>query len=231
MTLYESFIGDYVFAPIVNPVLYKGEPVGILLDGGHGIRQYTKGKCNCDGTIFEGEWSREEVARMIPDLRAIGFDARCLVPEDEDIDIHVRARRANTIMKNEPNIAWFYLSIHLNAAPGGEYKWIPDASGYIAYAALNASEFSCLWAKTQVAVAREWGLGGNRSIPAEGFKRENWVVVHETKMPAILTESLFMTNPEEARFLTSEKGKQTIENLHTVVLCKMFGVPHAVKIG
>jgi len=232
MTLYESFIGDYVFAPIPSPVLYKGKPVGILLDNGHGTREYLpNSKRNCDGSIFEGEWSREMVARMIPGLRANGFDARCLVPEDKDINIHTRAKRANTIMKNEPDIAWFYLAVHLNAEHGGERAWKPDSSGYIAYAAEKASDFSCLWAKTQVAMAREWGLGGNRSIPAEGFKRANFVVIHETKMPAILTESLFMTNPTEAKFLTSEKGKQTIDNLHAAVLCKMFGVPYAVKIG
>lgn len=227
MTLYEKFLGDYKVEPIKNPVVYKGKPVGLLLDDSHGTRQYTDGKHNCDGSIYEGEWSREMVARMLPTFRAIGFDARCLVPEDKDISIYTRADRANDIMKKEKDKAWFYLSVHLNAESGGEYAWKPGSSGYVAYASEDASQFSCQWAKTMVSKAREWGLGGNRSIPPEGFKRANFVVIHNTKMPAILTESLFMTNPIEAQFLVSEDGKQTIENLHLEVLCDLFGVPYA----
>ena len=227
MTLFESFLNGYVPERITSPVYFLSRPVGLLLVPGHGDRDHTKGKHNADGSIYEGEWARKQVALMLPGLRALGFDARCLVPEDEDIHIKVRAARANAIMKAEPDKYWIYLAVHLNAVHGGERTWDDTASGFIAYATSNASVFSCNWAKQLVAKARSWGLGGNRSIPDEGFKRRDWTEIYCSKMPAILVEHAFMTNRKEAAWLNSDKGRRTLEGLHTAVLCEIFGIPYA----
>ena len=229
MTLYEKYLNGYKFAPIENPVYYNGKQVVLLVVPGHGIRLYTPGKRSPDGSLIEGEWAREMTARMIPDLRALGFDARCLVPEDEDIHISVRAQRANRLMAEERDKAFFYLAMHINAAPGGDYHWVPGATGFTCWAARDASAFSCNWAKECVNTAREMGLLGNRYTPEEGFHRENWTEVHDTLMPAILAENLFMTDPNETKFLLSEEGKEKIETLHYIALCKVFGIPYVVK--
>lgn len=225
MTFYEQCLGGYVPQGITLPVMYGGKPVGLLLDGGHGLEQYTPGKRSPDGTLIEGRWNREMVARLLPDLRAIGFDARCLVPEDEDIKLADRVARANAIMAREPDKAWFYLSVHINAASGP--GWEPRASGFCAYAGTNASEVSRNFARAMVAAAHRFGLKGNRSVPKEGYWTAGFYVIRCTKMPAILTESLFMTNPKECEFLKSEKGKETLSFVHVEALCDFFRVPYA----
>lgn len=230
MTLYEKYLGDYRFEPIVNPIMYKGAPVGLLFDPGHGIRQYTAGKRSPDGTLIEGEWNREMVARLIPDLRVLGFDARCIVPEDKDISRPERVARANKIMRQERDKYWFYISIHVNAANDKDCDkdgWCKTASGFVAYAAPVSSADSKRMAKVMVEMSHQFGLKGNRSIPKEGYWTRGWEVIRDTAMPAILTESLFMTNPKEVEFLKSEKGKDTIASMHIAGLCEFFGVPYA----
>lgn len=242
MTFYERCLGGYVPQDITLPVIYDGKPVGLLLDGGHGLRDFTSGKCAPDGSLYEGEWNREMVARLLPDCRAIGFDARCLVPEDEDTHISTRAARANKIMADEPDKAWFYLAVHINAAPKescDKNGWCKKASGVCAYAPKNgtyklgsALDDSRSMAKTFVDLGRgDFDLAGNRSLPKVGYWEANYTVIYKTKMPAILTESLFMTNPDEVEFLLSEKGKETISSWHIAALCKYFGVPYAHVIG
>lgn len=230
MTLYEKLLSGYVFQPITNPVYYKGKPVGILCDPGHGLEMYTTGKRSPDGRIIEGRYNREMVARIIPTFRAMGIDARCIVPEDEDIKLEDRTARANKIMRQEPDKYWFYFSFHLNAAPKeacDKYGWCRTASGTSAYAAPISSDDSKRMARIMVATAAKFGLKGNRSIPSAGYWSKGWYVIRETKMPAILTETLFMTNPAEVDFLLSEKGKQTIESMYLVCICDFFSIPYA----
>jgi len=233
-----SFLEGYIFEDIKNPVMRNGKPVGLLFDGGHGLRQFTKGKCSPEGLVYEGEWNREMVARLIPDARAIGFDARVLVPEDEDINIGTRAARANKIKSEEPDKLWYYISIHLNAANEKDcdkYGWCKPATGIVAYTcqtpkyktAKDMEEGRAL-AKTFVTLGRgDFELAGNRSLPKVGYWQADFTVLYKSKMPAILTENLFMTNRDEVAFLTSEKGKETIASLHIAALCKHFGIPYA----
>ena len=96
------------------------------------------GKHAPDKSLYEGDWNREIVARLVPELRAIGFDARVLVVEDQDIGISDRAERANRIQAAEPGIYWIYLSIHINASPRkncDKNGWDDKASGFSPIAA------------------------------------------------------------------------------------------------
>lgn len=49
---------------------------------------------------------------------------------------------------------------------------------------------------------------------------ENYYILRHTLCPAVLTESLFMDNPEGCRFLLSEAGRQAIVNLHIEGICE-----------
>lgn len=230
MSYLTDLLKGYVFEKIKNPVYKDGKPVGILCDGGHGLEQYTPGKRSPDGSLIEGRWNREMVALLIPELRSIGFDTRPIVTEDEDISLEQRVLRANKIMKAEPDKYWFYLSIHINAAPKeacDKKGWCSTASGFSAYAAPVSSAESKRMAKIVVDTAGRLGLRGNRSIPKEGYWSKGWYVIRNTKMPAILTESLFMTNPKECEFLKSKKGKELLSTVHVEALCDFFGVPYA----
>ncbi len=53
---------------------------------------------------------------------------------------------------------------------------------------------------------------------ARGIKRQPLKVLYATDMPSVLTEIGFMSNPEELKYMTSEKGQSEIaENLYNAV--------------
>ena len=86
----------------------------ILIDNGHGAE--TPGKRSPDGSLREYAWARE-VARMACDLlQAEGYNARLLVPEDRDVSLAERCRRANKYDKRDTIL----ISIHNNVAAPGE---------------------------------------------------------------------------------------------------------------
>ena len=216
---------------------YLPEDVIVGLDNGHGTRGYTKGKCSPDKTYYEGEWSRIMTPRIADGLRDIGFEPRIIVPENKDILLSERCARANKIMYDNPKKLMIFISLHTNAVGdkdpvamknGG---WNDIATGMVVYVARKCSKMSEVLAKNLHDVAVEMGLKGNRSIPKEGFWRENWSVVHNTLMPAVLTESAFHTNHHDVEYLLSEKGQEDITNMHLIGICKTFGIPYVIKVG
>jgi N-acetylmuramoyl-L-alanine amidase len=45
-----------------------------------------------------------------------------------------------------------------------------------------------------------------RSLPARGLKAEEWFVVRNVRMPSVLVELGFVTNPADAEILSSEES-------------------------
>lgn len=230
MSYLTDLLKGYVFEKIKNPVYKDGKPVGILCDCGHGLEQYTPGKRSPDGSLIEGRWNREMVALLVPVLRSIGFDARTIVTEDEDIPLNQRVYRANQVMAREKDKRWYYLSVHINAAPKescDSQGWCDKASGFCSYVSLDASVESCTLAKKMVEAAHRLGLKGTRSVPRDGYWKAGYYVLRNTYMPAILNENLFMTNRKECEFLKSPKGKELLSTVCVEALCDYFGVPYA----
>ena len=113
----------------------------ILIDNGHGID--TPGKRSPDGSLREYKWARE-VARMVCDiLLAMGHDARLLVPEETDVPLAERCRRANRHDKRSSIL----VSIHNNAAGKGD-RWM-KARGWRIYTTKGITEADrlaeCIW--------------------------------------------------------------------------------------
>ncbi len=69
----------------------------ILIDNGHGNN--TSGKCSPDNRLREYAWAREIAVRLVDKLKALGYDARRLTPEEYDVSITKRVLRANAICK------------------------------------------------------------------------------------------------------------------------------------
>ena len=94
----------------------------VILDNGHG--KETAGKRSpvwADGSqLFEYEFNRDIVRRIAEKLEAENIPYRILVPEENDIGLSERARRANAIAKENGGKA-YVLSIHANA--GGGTGW------------------------------------------------------------------------------------------------------------
>lgn len=57
-------------------------------------------------------------------------------------------------------------------------------------------------------------------IADRGMKQKNFVVLSKTRMPALLTETLFLSNPQEAKLLKSDDFLNAVAKAHAVGLAK-----------
>lgn len=62
------------------------------------------------------------------------------------------------------------------------------------------------------------------NITDRGMKQKDFAVVRETSMSALLTETLFISNPNEAKLLKSESFLNKVAEAHSVGLAKTAGL-------
>lgn len=183
----------------------------ILIDNGHGAE--TPGKCSPDGRLREYAWTREIARRVCDKLKALGYDARLLVPELNDVALRERVKRVNSICGDAGSDNVLLVSIHVNAAGTGQWH---NASGWTAWVAPNASQRSCKLATLLNVEAVKLNLKGNRS--REPFFTGNFAILRDTKCPAVLTENMFQDNLHDVAYLLSDRGKSEITDLHVSAL-------------
>lgn len=180
----------------------------VIFDNGHGSN--TPGKCSPDKKLLEYKWTREIVQGIKQELDKLNIQSVILVPEEYDVSLSERVKRANAIYKNNKNA--FLISVHINAA-GGDGKW-HSATGFSPWVAKVSSSKSKRLAQILYKYAEKYNLKGNRCVPKEKYWTANFTIISKTNCPAVLTENLFQDNKEECDFLLSEKGKKTIIDLH-----------------
>lgn len=181
----------------------------VMLDNGHGAN--TKGKCSPDKRLLEYRWAREMVDLIIEQLSKLGIKAIKLVPEDIDVSLRERVKRANQIYKDSNKRA-ILISVHCNAA-GADGKW-HNASGWSVFIAQNASSNSKRLAQSLYKEAKKQGLQGNRSVPKEEYWVQSLAICRDTNCPAILTENMFQDNKGDVAILLSDEGKKKIADVH-----------------
>lgn len=194
----------------------------ILIDNGHGVE--TPGKRSPDGRFREYEYNRE-IARAIVELLVLrGYDAELLVPEDEDISLEERVRRANNLSCRIGQAIQevIVVSIHVNAAGKGD-KWY-NATGWCAYTyyghTLSDELASCLYD------AAKRYLPGHRirtdyAVGDPDFEAP-FYLLKNTYAAAVITENGFMDCEKSLRFLESKKGKEAIVALHVEGITEFF---------
>lgn len=133
----------------------------VLIDNGHGCD--TPGKRSPDGRLREYAYTREIAARLADTLRLAGIETECIVPEEYDVPLDERARRANRIY-DECNRDAILVSIHCNAAGDGS-RWM-SARGWSVYVDNYASFNSCNLAST---MSKEPTRKELRSAPHRGI--------------------------------------------------------------
>lgn len=180
----------------------------VIIDNGHGAE--TPGKCSPDGRLREWQWTRLTGRRLAAALAEKGIESRILVPEDRDVPLHERCRRANSIAAENPGTV--LISLHSNASTAGG-AW-GTASGWSAFIANNASTASEALASALFRRAAEAGILGNRSTPPCGFNRASLAICRDTRCPAVLTENMFHDNRTDVGFMLSEEGIATIVRVH-----------------
>lgn len=185
----------------------------ILIDNGHGAE--TPGKCSPDGRLREYAWTREIARRVCDKLKALGYDARLLVPELNDVSLRERVRRVNSVCAGAGSDNILLVSIHVNAAGTGQWH---NASGWTAWIAPNASQRSRKLAMLLNAEAVNLNLKGNRS--REPFFTGNFAILRDTKCPAVLTENMFQDNLHDVAYLLSDRGQSEITDLHITAITK-----------
>lgn len=183
--------------------------VVVILDNGHGVN--TPGKCSPDKTLLEYKWAREIVDRLMVEFAKRGIKTIKLVPEDKDISLRERVRRANQHYKDNNKQA-ILISVHCNAA-GNDSKW-HTANGWSVFVAQNASSNSKRLARNIYEEAEKKGLKGNRSVPKEKYWVQSLAMCRDTNCPAVLTENMFQDNKEDVALLLSEEGKKKIIEAH-----------------
>ena len=190
----------------------------VLLDNGHG--KETAGKRSpvwSDGSqLFEWEFNRDIVRRITEKLEADGIPYRVLVPEETDISLTERARRANEIAK-ENNGKAYVLSIHANAGGG---------TGWEVYTSPGQTPSDAIATVFFEEAGREFVSDGwrMRSDYTDGDpdKEANFAILTKTTCPAILTENFFMDTEKDCRFIMSEDGRERIANMHVAAIKRVL---------
>lgn len=190
----------------------------LILDNGHGDPPITGGKCSPDKSILEYYWARDMVKRIADKAKAAGITPVILVPEITDIPLNTRTRRANELCRKYGTKNCILISVHINAA-GGDGKW-HNARGFCGFVSPNASTNSKTLARLLWEHADKAGLRGNRAVPPGKYWVKSLAMCRDTNCPAVLTENLFMDNRDDAGYLKSEAGKETIANLHVAAVEK-----------
>lgn len=177
----------------------------VLIDNGHG--QETKGKRSPDGRLLEYAYTREIAKRIEQALQERGIQCVRITPEDSDISLGERCRRANKYGADNAIL----VSIHCNAAGNG--SWM-SARGWEAWTSVGKTKADAL-ATCLYNEAEKVGFKIRKDMSdGDPDKEGHLYILKHTVCPAVLTENLFQDNKEDVDYLLSEVGKQTIVNLH-----------------
>ena len=180
----------------------------ILIDNGHG--KETPGKRSPDESLLEYKWCRETAKSIVNNLKARGYNASLLVPEESDIPLTTRVNRANTFSKLEKTIL---ISIHVNAAGNGEWM---NAKGWSAYTSKGQTPSDILADYLYKSIEQAFPDRKIRKDYSDGDSdiESSFYILRKTVCPAVLTENFFMDNKEECAFLLKESTKQKVVMAH-----------------
>lgn len=181
----------------------------VLIDNGHG--RETRGKCSPDQRLREWKYTREIAKEVVVRLSQHEVNAQLLTPEDGDIAITERCRRANNIYRHFGKDI-LLVSIHCNAK-GADGQW-HEARGWQACVSLNASARSKQLASHIFDAAQAQGLKMRSPRPNQKWWQQDIGICRDSLCPAVLTENLFQDNVKDVDFMLSEEGREAIINLH-----------------
>lgn len=184
----------------------------ILLDNGHG--QETPGKRSPvwkDGReLFEWEFNRDMVRRIVLKCSHAGIRAVKLVPETFDVSLKERCKRANL---------WFdrcggncvVVSIHANAGGG---------TGFEVYTSPGQTQADTIATKLIERLQQDFPKIKMRKDMSDGDpdKESGFYILKHTKAPAILVENLFMDTESDCRLLMSEDFRDKLADSYVEFL-------------
>jgi N-acetylmuramoyl-L-alanine amidase len=176
--------------------------VRIVLDAGHGGTD--------SGAVGNGLREKDltlnivkKIGNLLNDYEGVEVHYTCT--DDRFLELSERAAIANKLNAD------YFISVHINAGGG---------TGFESYI-YNGNVSSATIAYQNVIHAE---IVKAINVTDRGKKRANYAVLRETKMPAILTENLFIDNANDAAKLKSEQSLQQIAYGHVQGIVKAFGL-------
>lgn len=195
----------------------------IILDCGHGMNDTTKGKYSPmldssefnlrDVTVYqnrfrEGNFNRLIGQRLERMLKGAGFEVHIVSDSYKDNSLNDRVNKANQIATKYGKGNCIYISIHSNAAGNG-IDW-NNATGVSVHCCRKSSEKSKKLARLIYKHVLDKGYNGNRSIPEDHIWYNDFFVLKNTTMPAVLVENLFYDNKSDLKKLMSDEHRDVI---------------------
>ena len=165
--------------------------IKIGLDAGHGL--YTAGKQTPDGIK---EWSLNDKVRD----KVVGIlaDYDCEFVHVDNNEGNTDESLANRVSKYLSAGVEVFVSLHHNAFTGTWNK----ATGVEVWVDRNATAedmrlAECIYKK----------LVEYTGLPGRGIKKENFTVINQNKIPAVLIEGGFMDSSNDYKVITSDAGQ------------------------
>lgn len=103
-----------------------------------------------------------------------------------------------------------YVEHHFNSCG------FPEVGYTVVIVGSNASKISMEWGRWYAqAIAREFGtkVGGDDGIQVGGYSGRGNANIYYTRMPAILVEPLFASNPDQAELIRSDEGRERLARI------------------
>jgi N-acetylmuramoyl-L-alanine amidase len=180
----------------------------IVLDAGHGGKD--------SGAVGNGLKEKDLTLKIVKQIGCMleeyeGVEVHYTRTDDRFLELSERAAIANKLKAD------YFISVHINAGGG---------TGFESYV-YNGNVSAATIAYQNVIHAEIMKAIGN--VTDRGKKRANYAVLRETKMPAILTENLFIDNTNDAAKLKSEQFLQQIAYGHVQGIVKAFGLKRKAK--
>lgn len=144
---------------------------------------------------------------------SLGYDARLLVPETNDVSLGERARRANLICAKEGSMNVILISIHCNAAGNGQ--WL-NARGWSAFTSRGTTRADAIANFLYAEAERQFVGHQIRKDMSDGDPdwEEGFYILRKTVCPAVLTENFFQDNKDDVEYLLSAEGRSAIVATH-----------------
>jgi N-acetylmuramoyl-L-alanine amidase len=180
----------------------------IVLDAGHGGQD--------SGAVGNGLREKDLTLKIVKQIGCMlddyeGVEVYYTRTDDRYLSLEERAAIANKLKAD------LLISVHINAGGGTGFE------SYIYNGNVSAKTI----AYQNVIHGEIVRAIGN--VKDRGKKRANYAVLRETKMPAILTENLFIDNANDAAKLKSEQFLLQVAYGHVIGLEKAFGFKKKIK--
>jgi N-acetylmuramoyl-L-alanine amidase len=177
--------------------------VRIVLDAGHGGKD--------PGAVANGLKEKDLTLAIVKHIGCMlseyeGVEVFYTRTDDRFLELEERAEIANKLNAD------FFCSIHINSGGGTGFE------SYIFNDTKNTKTIACQ------NVLHQEIMKAIGNVKDRGEKRANYAVLRETKMPAILTENLFIDNANDATRLKSEQFLLQIAHGHVQGIVKAFGL-------